>query len=291
MKQYRITKYDPQYRVDGVYERFEWSSPSDVGSVFEDGLLTQAECSRVLNSYVACALAVMDKAGVAFLKVTDLEINRGEDSWAEGQVLSLQKAGPVIRSCLKEDCWCRLEAEDAFVHCGCDMYMYVGCDLGMEEVRAISTANGLFAEDFPSPYREEEEEPAIHPFVFSTDSQAPAATRISGCFLAFEKQSRVTSLAPYTDALDQICVVPFCISEKFLRTLPYNERRYISWRNRYADIRLKMDFDTFIHATREEQMRLCRENLLCSLQVVKDRCDKKKQRFDLEALLKDLFAD
>ncbi len=291
MNQFRITKYDPQYRVDGVYDRYEWSSPSDVGSVFEDGLLTREECDRVLDAYVACALAVLELAGTPSLTVMDLEINCEGVSWEEGQTLPLPKAGPVIRSCLKADCWCRLEAANAFVHCGNDMYMYVGCSLGMEEVQAISMSHGLFAEDFPSPYCEEEEDPAIHPFVFSTEAQAPAATRISDCFLAIEKQSCVTSLAPYTDALDQIGVIPFCISEKFLRTLPYNERRYISWKNRYADIRLKMDFDTFIHAGREEQMRLCRENLLCSLQVVKDRCDKKKQRFDLEALLKELFSD
>ncbi len=131
----------------------------------------------------------------------------------------------------------------------------------------------------------------MRPIIFFTESQAPAAGRITECFLVIEKQCRVTSMMPYTDALDQIGIVPFCISEKFLRTMPYKERRFISWKNRYADIRLKMDFDAFIHATREEQMRLCRENLLCSLQIIKDRCDQKKQRFDLEALLKDIFAD
>ncbi len=46
MNQYRITKYDPQYRIDGVYERYEWSNLSDVGTVFEDGLLTQAEWKK-----------------------------------------------------------------------------------------------------------------------------------------------------------------------------------------------------------------------------------------------------
>lgn len=53
------------------------------------------------------------------------------------------------------------------------------------------------------------------PFVFSTESESPAAQMIMDNFCLIEKNMRVTSLAKYTDALDTIGIIPECLSEEF----------------------------------------------------------------------------
>ena len=41
MTEYRITKYDPANRINGVYMADEWTSFSDIGKVFNGTLLSQ----------------------------------------------------------------------------------------------------------------------------------------------------------------------------------------------------------------------------------------------------------
>ncbi len=290
MNPFRITKYDPRYRVNGVYNRYEWSSIADVGRVFADGLLTQEECSRVVSNYVTCVLELMRAADVPALTLRNLEDPRGCCPHPEGAVLAPEQLAGVIRSCLEEEYWCRLEQEESFVHFGYDLYMYVRVSLPDQTVEAISTCYGLFAEPFRSPYSDEPEGLAFKPLSFSIEAQAGVADSLSKCIEAIEQQHKVTSLAPYTDALDEIGIIPWCLTEKFI--LPgWKERRYISWINRTADIRLQIDYNTFAHASQEERMQLCRNIVVRSLQVVKERCDKKKLRFDLEGLLKAVFPE
>ena len=71
---------------------------------------------------------------------------------------------------------------------------------------------------------------------------------------------RVTSLAKYTDALDSIGIIPECLSEELLRTFGCGkDRKYISWKHRYADIRLHIPFLPFVQAPKEERMERCKQ--------------------------------
>lgn len=72
MKEYRISKYDPQFRVNGAYQKNEWTSVSDIGKVFDDGVLTLAEYLRVENEYIQFCLNAMKAAGVTGLSVCAL---------------------------------------------------------------------------------------------------------------------------------------------------------------------------------------------------------------------------
>ena len=130
------------------------------------------------------------------------------------------------------------------------------------------------------------------PFTFSTESESPAAQMIMDNFCLIEKNMRVTSLAKYTDALDSIGIIPECLSEEFLRTFDCGkDRKYISWKKRYADIRLRVPFLSFVQAPKEERMERCKQIIRDSLEVVAARCRAKKLRFDLDELLRDLFPE
>lgn len=130
------------------------------------------------------------------------------------------------------------------------------------------------------------------PFTFSTESESPAAQMIMDNFCLIEKNMRVTSLAKYTDVLDSIGIIPECLSEEFLRTFDCGkDRKYISWKKRYADIRLRVPFLSFVQAPKEERMERCKQIIRDSLEVVAARCRAKKLRFDLDELLRDLFPE
>lgn len=130
------------------------------------------------------------------------------------------------------------------------------------------------------------------PFTFSTESESPAAQMIMDNFCLIEKNMRVTSLAKYTDALDSIGIIPECLSEELLRTFGCGkDRKYISWKHRYADIWLHVPFLPFVQAPKEKRMARCKQIIRDSLEVVAVRCRTKKVRFDLDELLRDLFPE
>jgi len=58
-----------------------------------------------------------------------------------------------MRMCLREAIWCKLEAEGRFyIHFGWDYYMYIGSDKSSADAIQLATSDGLFVEDFISPY-------------------------------------------------------------------------------------------------------------------------------------------
>ena len=118
--------------------------------------------------------------------------------------------------------------------------------------------------------------------VFSTESWHPAAERISECFAYFD-------LSKYCDALDTIGIIPFSGPNKHMSD--WKERKYVSWSRREADIRLRIDFDTFVKSSRETQRDIVKEIIIKSLEIIKHKCDAKKLRFDLDDMLYDMFPD
>ena len=126
----------------------------------------------------------------------------------------------------------------------------------------------------------------IAPLDFSAETQMPM---IIDNLMSIKKNMRVTSLAKYTDALAHIGIIPVCMTEEFLSC--WKERRYISWKKRYADIRLHVQLVPFVQAPKEERMAQCKRIVRDSLEVVAARCRAKKLRFDLDALLRDVFPE
>lgn len=131
----------------------------------------------------------------------------------------------------------------------------------------------------------------MKPIFFSTESQAPASAMIMECFLSIARNMQVKSLSKYTDHLDIITIIPFCLDEEYMEILQMKERKYISWKSRSADIRLQIDFNDFIHASIDERMYKCKEHIIYSLQIIKKRCEAKKIRFDIDDLIHDIFPN
>lgn len=130
---------------------------------------------------------------------------------------------------------------------------------------------------------------------FSCEAESPAGFLIMKVLHPLEQALSVNSLVSYCEALDQIFITPCCVSQEFIKrfeeTAPIKERRYISWQNRYADIRLFMDWETFVAASPEAQKQMCHQLIRDSLDVIAQRCSKKRIAFNKEALLQAILPE
>lgn len=170
--QWRITRYDPAARNErGHYQKFDWTSASDIGAVFEDGLLTWDEYMRIERAYADAAEAFMHASAVSTLTVLDLELNPSihcvlnlqyfRDSSHEkvfklvnGMKIPVEQVKQLARLCLQEIVWCRLEQPGKFfLHFGHDLYMYVGSHLPCPDMMEQLHQSSLFLEQMPSPYQ------------------------------------------------------------------------------------------------------------------------------------------
>jgi hypothetical protein len=129
---------------------------SQIGQTFRGVVITEQEYKRVENAYVKAALAFLTESSIAALRVVGLENSRRQPlEFAEGSVLPLEKLPEVFGRILREEFWCRLQADDAFVHFGWDYYMYVGVPRRCPAAEQTASGLGLHVEEFTSPYHEE----------------------------------------------------------------------------------------------------------------------------------------
>lgn len=168
MNCYRVTKYNPKFRSkDGVYQRHDWTSVSDVGKSFADGVLSVVDYLQVEDRYIAAIEKAAALTGSAEFAVEDFECTGEpeglppgirEDSFsmladfASGATvpLLLTTACAFARLALREIVWGRLSSQSGlYVHFGYDFNMYIG-DAG-DRLKGYVVGD-LFVEDFPSPY-------------------------------------------------------------------------------------------------------------------------------------------
>jgi len=155
MKQFRITKYNPVNRNDkGYYMLDEWTDFSDIGEMFNGIELTMANYLKYEKAYIITAVSIMKRCNINFLTVKNLEKRFRRQKIKESQEIPIEYVKIVLKDILRNKVWCRLESENAFIHIGFDFYMYLGCNLSKQEAQNIATENGLFCEEFLSPYYE-----------------------------------------------------------------------------------------------------------------------------------------
>ena len=162
MNYYRVTKYNPRLRdKKGHYTVNDWTSMSDIGQMFSDGILTKEKYEQTENSYVNAVNIILTKAGVSSLTVRDLEIT--EDiknlrlSTEERNILSkiannlcinLHEIECVVRMVLRELLWCRLcsDMDNIEIEFGYDYYMYVRCNTLDASTEKLLLKDNIFVE-------------------------------------------------------------------------------------------------------------------------------------------------
>ena len=156
MKQYRVTKFNPEYRnADRTYNRSEWTSYSDVGDI-----VSKEEYEKVESCYIASALNFLEEQNISKITITYLENqqNYKEPSVAleVGTELNANQLKEVLKSILRDKYWAKLENNNSFIHLGWDYYMYIGVPNEPQQAKRYAESEGLYVEVFTSPYNENE---------------------------------------------------------------------------------------------------------------------------------------
>jgi len=151
----RLSRYEPGALQSATST---WTSISDVGQLFDDGLLSQAEYERVEDLYLVALESLLKDAGRPELTVSDLQLAPLASAPArvvrEGARVGVAEALEICRLELRDELSCRLDDDERFyVHVGFDFYVYVGCERLTPSVSAAIERSGLFIErGVPSPY-------------------------------------------------------------------------------------------------------------------------------------------
>ena len=152
MPVFRISKYDPQFRIHGKYTADEWSDYSDIGSSFNGKILTEEDYLLTEKCYIQCIIEILYQSHISSLRIINLE-KYEECVWTEGQNVTLGNIDAIICDCLRNVCWCKLERDDVYVHFGYDYYVYMSSHTDSDTMIGICDKYNLFAEKIlASPY-------------------------------------------------------------------------------------------------------------------------------------------
>jgi len=152
MNEYRITKYDPRKRNDlGHYTDLEeWTDYSEVGEK-----VSLAEYEKIEKAYIESATELIKSSGTKELKIVGFSDHTENSKLKENQMVPATEIGPILKAILRNEIWCKLESDTAFIHIGWDFYMYVGVSKTNETAIIAAEQRGLFVENFISPYHPE----------------------------------------------------------------------------------------------------------------------------------------
>jgi len=70
----------------------------------------------------------------------------------------------------------------------------------------------------------------------------------------------------FSEQIDRLAIIPMCMP-----TVTLKERRYISWKKRYADIRLIIPYGEFTRSSQTERIALCKKNIQDAVEYVRKK--------------------
>lgn len=158
---FTLSKYNPEFRIDGVYCRDEWTDYSDIGCEFPDGVLTKKEYQTVESQYLSALLDILNKLDINAMEVRKFECNNNGPLFLFrifafwGRLLrivppthSKEKIILFARNCLRNRYWGELYCDQLTVWFGYDYYMNISCSLTVHEMQVIAETNHLYVEQF-----------------------------------------------------------------------------------------------------------------------------------------------
>lgn len=152
--EFRISKYDPAYRVNGAYTRNEWTSIHDIGRSFDGVVFTDNEYYNAEHRYLSFIRELLLILDAPKLQLEGLEDPYSRCPYPDKSVLcAADDILSVAQGCLREQYWCRLESSELSFHFGYDYYLYVKSPIQADQMIKLASEFHLFPENIPSPYR------------------------------------------------------------------------------------------------------------------------------------------
>ncbi len=97
---------------------------------------------------------------------------------------------------------------------------------------------------------------------FSTESKSPTSMMIIEILRPIEKiLNEKFNNIDFSQNLDSVAIIPICMPDSMLVQGFGKERRLVSRKKRFADVRLQIPYNEFVLAERTQQIIFCRENI------------------------------
>lgn len=123
----------------------------------------------------------------------------------------------------------------------------------------------------------------------STEAQSSSGHIISNIRNQIESRIGNIEVTNYTNDLDSIGIIINCFDKNFLSVGFGKTRKYISYKNRYADIRLNIPFEEFMEADKDKRIDMVKNNIYESIRIIDSKLNKKKGcSFDGERMIGDI---
>ena len=163
MKKFRITKYNPSFRNErGDYILDEWTSISDIGKKFHNGVLGEKEYYETEDKYIQAINYILDEKNVIQMRVVHLEkydnnlsveLSSHERTVKDGlnndSIVGRDEIEILSKMILRELLWASIQSIDALtiIEFGYDYYMYVISEGISENTKKRIRDSGLFIEE------------------------------------------------------------------------------------------------------------------------------------------------
>ena len=149
---YRISKYNPIFRVKELYEKPEWTSIYDVGKLYDGTEFTMNDYIDMEEKYLCAIEKLLDATQTKSLRIIKLEDHQGQCCYRQWQ--RLHNKNDIIfvaQNCLREKYWCELYSRALTIHFGYEFYIYVRCALSYQQIVSEISSLGLFVENNKKP--------------------------------------------------------------------------------------------------------------------------------------------
>ena len=123
----------------------------------------------------------------------------------------------------------------------------------------------------------------------STEAQSSSGHIISNIRNQIESRIGNIEVTNYTNDLDSIGIIINCFDKNFLSVGFGKTRKYISYKNRYADIRLNIPFEEFMEADKDKRIDMVKNNIYESIRIIDSKLNKNNGcKFDGERMISDI---
>jgi len=120
---------------------------------------------------------------------------------------------------------------------------------------------------------------------FSAEAWSPAGAILMRLLVPVEKVFRKKyHHVLFSEMLDSVAIIPMCFPDHKLADIAIKERRYVSVKKKYADIRLILPYEPFVSGSTLERKKLCIQNIEAAAKYIATKDSTFRLKEFLEAI-------
>ena len=123
-------------------------------------------------------------------------------------------------------------------------------------------------------------------FFLSQEGEAPACCYLVQLQHEFEPKLKGLNNKIYGSELTEIAIISILVSEKYLDS--HKERVLFQKKQRGADVRLRIDYKTFVRAKPEQRRQIYMEHIIQAIESLRSRVKRANKDYQFDELVRDV---